>query len=268
MLLYPLSIIGKGFGISCPTDIVSSANDIVLSRWILVWQDTFLSLTYDRPPNLPARRCKPPYSSASENGRSYAESIFNICDIILDLSRVDNYGTGREGILQASWSCKTKLEHVLQDSTPYLTSKTSCTTLRQHLERLALAIHVGYAISRLCYSYLDDNSEITPEQESLCLDCAWRAVQVVESFLDMRRLSANLCRSWAFVHNAVSCAILLKKLNCLELLQDRPQHVEALIKKLTTVLENDKRESSWRDDDSNMRYFGPYTRALAALKDQ
>lgn len=36
------------------------------------------------------------------------------------------------------------------------------------------------------------------------------AAEVVGSFLDMHRLSSNVCRSWAFVHNAVSCAFTLR----------------------------------------------------------
>ncbi|KAJ9295526.1 transcriptional regulator family: Fungal Specific TF [Paecilomyces variotii] len=234
--------------------------------WILVWQDTFLSLTYGRPPNFTSRRCVIPYTPGSESGRSYAESIFNVCDILLDQMLGESSADNDEDALQETLNYRHKLEGVLQDAAPHILDKSHCRSLHQHLERLALNINVGYAISRICRLFLENAAEDTPGIDALFLDYVWRAAQVVECYLDMRRLSAHVCRSWAFVHNAVSCAIMLKSSATSGLLQERSAHIRGLIDRLIVVLEKDAKESSWRDDDTNLRHFGPHTRALAALK--
>ncbi|GAD99121.1 Zn(II)2Cys6 transcription factor [Paecilomyces variotii No. 5] len=235
--------------------------------WILVWQDTFLSLTYDRPPNVMGRRCSIPHAPRSEPGRSYAESIFHVCDIVLDEALKKNSGDSDEDILRTALRCKRRLEGVIPDAAPHMIDKAYCKTLHQHLERLALTFHVGYAICRSCRIYFETAAEDTPGNDSLFLDYSWRAVHVVECFLDLRRLSAHLCRFWAFVHNAVSCAVILKSAVTSGLLQDRSAHIRALIDRLIAILEKDEKESSWLDDDTNVRHFGPHTRALTALKE-
>ncbi|KAL1873679.1 hypothetical protein Plec18167_006196 [Paecilomyces lecythidis] len=235
--------------------------------WILVWQDTFLSLTYDRPPNLMGRRCSIPHAPESGPGRSYAESIFHVCDIVLNETLEKISADNDEDILQTALRCKHKLEDIIPDAAPHMIDKAYCKTLHQHLERLALTVHVGYAISRVCRLYLETAGEDTLGNNSLFLDYAGRAAHVVECFLDMRRLSAHVCRSWAFVHNAVSCAIMLKSVMTRDLLQDRSAHFRALIDRLIAILEKDEKESSWLDDDTNVRHFGPHTRALTALKE-
>lgn len=185
---------------------------------------------------------------------------------MLEKTLEENSVAGDEDALQTTLNYKRRLEGVLQDAAPHMADKAYCKTLHHHLERLALTVHVGYVISRVCRLYLENTSE-DRENDSLYLDYAWRAAQVIECFLDMRRLSAHVCRSWAFVHNAVSCAIMLKSLESSALLRDRSLHIRALIDRLIIILEKDEKESSWLDDDTNVRYFGPHTRALNALKE-
>lgn len=40
-----------------------------------------------------------------------------------------------------------------------------------------------------------------------------------------------------------------------------------LAHRLMTLLESEARASEWYDADTNVRYFGPYSRALKALKE-
>lgn len=80
----------------------------------------------------------------------------------------------------------------------------------------------------------------------------------------MHRLAATVCRSWAFVHNAVSCALTLQSL-----VASGPQNSRAdvLVNRLILVLEREEQQSVWQDTDTNVRYFGPYSRALKALRE-
>jgi hypothetical protein len=176
-------------------------------------------------------------------------------------------------------SFKARFEAVLEDAAPFLQNKLLCRTLQNHLERLALALHIGYAICRMCRLVLDESSglghsnldsdgnvvdDTSSMREFLATGCAWRASKVVESFLDMHRFSSQVCRSWAFVHNVVSCAMTLKHLEESGLRKEGES--EKLVKSLIAVLEKEEARSEWFDEDGNRRCPGPYPRALKALK--
>ncbi|GAB1195213.1 hypothetical protein APSETT444_004468 [Aspergillus pseudonomiae] len=59
--------------------------------WTIVWQDTFLSFTYDRPPSTITMSCPIPYRQQT-GGLSFQESIFTICNILLNKARQETAG--------------------------------------------------------------------------------------------------------------------------------------------------------------------------------
>ncbi|OQE14457.1 hypothetical protein PENFLA_c038G08655 [Penicillium flavigenum] len=231
--------------------------------WMLLWQDTFLSFTYDRPPNINKLSSSIPHDPDAGPGRSFAECVCAICQVLLERARQDNTETPSEKL-----SFKSRMAAIFEDACPFLRDKAHCRSLQDHLERLALSIHICYTICRLCRLVLETASseESSPavDVESIKVECTDCAAQAVESFLDMHRLAATVCRSWAFVHNAVSCALTLQSL-----VASGPQHsrVDVLVNRLIVVLEREEQQSVWQDTDTNVRYFGPYSRALKALRE-
>ncbi|KAF9887016.1 hypothetical protein FE257_010632 [Aspergillus nanangensis] len=228
--------------------------------WSLVWQDTFLSLTYDRPLSTLTMSCPIPYQPNTE-GFTFQECIFTLCHIILEKARQETAGTLHDPA-ESMREYKRQLDSIGDNAAPFLADKTRCISLQNHLERLGLGVHLGYAICRLQRVYL---SGVDPYPTSIAVDCVQRAMHVVECFLDLHRFSAGVCRSWSFVHNAVSCAITLKSLGHIPLEDQRKP--EMLVQRLTTVLEKEEKDSEWCDADTNVRYFGPYSRALKALRE-
>ncbi|KAK3337661.1 Zn(II)2Cys6 transcription factor [Cercophora scortea] len=267
--------------------------------WILVWQDTFLSFTYDRPPNSPytPSALTALSSKTGTEGNSFAESIFAICHIILDWTREETLAGGLESTSPGHYYhrlelYKRRLEGVHHNAQPFLRDKAFCRTLQDHLERLALHIHVTYAICRISRLYLDSAStagggndyETRPvQEETVAMQYIAHATDSVQSFLEIYRLSPNVCRSWAFVHNAVSSALPVKKmmmkvpgrhpgghvegLGVEEVERGTAGRFELLVAQLIGVLEKEEKQSEWHDADTNVRYFGPYSRALRALKE-
>jgi hypothetical protein len=230
---------------------------------MLLWQDAFLSFTYDRPPSTTDSTVGIPYQTATEY--SFADSTISIIKIILDRSREDaNHLFGARRLEHY----RRQLEAVVSNAAPFLRDKKNCKTLQEHLERLALNIHVGYVSCRMYRLYFEHNPSGSSAREPRMLAYSTQAVIVVRSFLDMHRLSANACRASAFIHNVVSSAVALKTL-----MKDIPgaDHVwnadfEACIQRLIEVLEKEQEKSEWTDADTNVRHFGPYSRALTALK--
>ncbi|KAJ5441282.1 Transcription factor [Penicillium cf. griseofulvum] len=231
--------------------------------WMLLWQDTFLSFTYDRPPNINKLSSSIPHDPDAGPGLSFAECVCAICQILLERARQDSTETLSETI-----SFKSRMAAIFEDAVPFLRDKSHCRSLQDHLERLALNIHICYAICRLCRLILDSSSSEAQSPsmdiDSIKMECIDCAAQAVESFLDMHRLAATVCRSWAFVHNAVSCALTLQSL-----VASGPQHTRAgvLVNRLIVVLDREEQQSVWEDTDTNVRYFGPYSRALKALRE-
>ncbi|OQD94884.1 hypothetical protein PENSOL_c023G01911 [Penicillium solitum] len=228
--------------------------------WMLVWQDTFLSFTYDRPPNIIDHSGAIPRAAESETGNAFAECIFSLCQVLLDRSRQENSTT-----VAATLAFKQRIEAIWGSTKPFLMHKSRCRTLQDHLERLALCIHINYGITRLCRLVIEPQASggaaSFADVKELTSECLEYAAEAVRSFLDMHRLAATVCRSWAFVHNAVSCALTLQKLG-----KNRDQ-THSLVSRLIAVLEQEERQSSWEDNDTNHRSFGPYSRASKALRE-
>lgn len=65
------------------------------------------------------------------------------------------------------------------------------------------------------------------------------------------------------MHNAVSCAFTLRSFGA----TGAGCEHESLMGRLISVLQREERMSEWEDADTNVRCFGPYSRALRALMD-
>lgn len=170
---------------------------------------------------------------------------------------------GRES-LTTIMGYKHRVERILDDdfAAPFLRNKARCRTPQQHLDRLAFRIHLSYVLMRLLRLALDTSSpEPNMDTEALKRECAMRATDAIQAFLEVHQLAPAVCRSWAFVHNAVSCAFTLQRLEMSAL------DSELLITKFVGILESEESLSSWVDSDTNVRYYGPYSRALRALKE-
>ncbi|KAJ5536016.1 hypothetical protein N7513_009202 [Penicillium frequentans] len=230
--------------------------------WALLWQDTFLSFTYDRPPSTIKSSGNIPYDpSSNERGNhSFADCVMTLCQIMLGRSQKDEDSESLTTIM----GYKHRVERILDDdfAAPFLRNKARCRTPQQHLERLAFRIHFSYVLMRLLRLALDTSSlEPNRDDEALKRECAMRASDAVQAFLEVHQLAPTVCRSWAFVHNAVSCAFTLQRLGMFAL------DSELLITKFVGILESEESLSSWVDSDTNVRYYGPYSRALRALKE-
>ncbi len=202
--------------------------------------------------------CPIPYTSPStRGGHSFPECIFTICSILL--SR-----TPQASSLQLSLECKRQLSGVTATAAPYLADKSRCASLQDHLERLALGVHLNYSVCRLSRDVLLLGDE---DEAAGTADCVRSGLAAVESFLDLHRFSARVCRSWAFVHSAVSCAITLRGLERRRGVGRLDPRVEGVVGRLIAVLEKEAKESEWCDADTNVRHFGPYSRELKALRE-
>lgn len=238
---------------------------------MLLWQDSFLSFTYDRPPASLYIPGTVPVDNPPGMGTSYATSVFRICQIILERERDETTRPGVVNTVESLLSYKRQLRGVLQEAQPFLRDKTQCTTLQENLERAALHVHIEYLVCRayrLCLE-CDDRSADQALRDSLATEYLSSAAQVVQSFLDMYRLLPAVCRTWAFVHNVASSAIPLKSLASVSppLLENLVERFMPLVQRLIGILENEAKECEWYDADTNVRQYGPCSRVAKALRE-
>ena len=241
------------------------------SRWMLIWQDAFLSLTYDRPPASLYPHGTIPVDGPPGTGDSFATSVFRICQVTLERQEHEVMAPGEIKSVEGLLRYKQQLQAVLQGARPHLVHKARCTTLQENLERAALHVHIGYLVCRtyrLCLDCEDSAADQTL-RDSLAAEYLATATQVVQSFLDIYRLLPAVCRTWAFVHNVASSAIPLKELASVSspLLGDLVGQFKPLIRRLIGVLETEAKECEWYDEESNVRQYGPCSRVAKALRE-
>ena len=220
---------------------------------MLVWQDVILSFTYDRPPAVYAT-CPIPFSNPDEY--SYEECIFSIAKILLNCKVKEMMGPApshAQSMLEARRLC----EEVGQRATAHLQDKAKCTSLANHLERLSLGVHMGYAISRLGRHSQQVWIPGTAD------DCVQWSLRSIENILNIHRYAPGACRNWVLVHNATSCAIMLKEIGAIPGNKEGERKICSLIR----VMEQEEKQSEWCDDDMNQWHAGPFSRALYALRE-
>lgn len=244
---------------------------ICSSRWMLLWQDSFLSFTYDRPPASLYIAGTIPIENPPGMGNSYATSVFRICQIILERERDEMTTPGAVNTVESLLGYKRQLRGVLEEAQPFLRDKAWCTTLQENLTRAALHVHIEYLVCRayrLCLE-CDDKAADQALRDSLATEYLSSAAEVVQSFLDMYRLLPAVCRTWAFVHNVGSSAIPLKSLPSVSrpLLESLVEQFMPLVQRLVGVLDNEAKACEWYDADTNVRQYGPCSRVAKALRE-
>ncbi|CAI4214001.1 unnamed protein product [Parascedosporium putredinis] len=249
--------------------------------WMLIWQDTFLSLTYDRPPANTYTHAPIPADCAEEDsgagpGRTFADCILQLCQVAMERAREDATlppGGGADGNdpVARLHRNKQRLQAVVDSAQSFLVDKARCRSLQEHLERLALDIHLGYMTCRLyrqCLENPDPTVVDQPMRDGLAREYAAHAARVVRSFLDMFRLSSVVCRSWDFVHYVASSCLPPRHLPLVSPLvrEEISRSFRPLVHQLISVLEDEVRKSEWYDADTNVRQYGPYSQVVKALK--
>lgn len=103
----------------------------------------------------------------------FAESVCAICQILRERARQDNTAT-----LTKTLTFKSRMTAIFEDAVPLLRDKPHCRCLQDHLERLALNIHICYTICRLYRLILEtafgEASSPDVDVDSIkveCIDC-------------------------------------------------------------------------------------------------
>ncbi|KAF2083786.1 hypothetical protein K490DRAFT_50828 [Saccharata proteae CBS 121410] len=199
--------------------------------WAILWQDSLLSITYDRASSTSTAEPVPFDTESSPGHRSYMESMYRLCKVGLDI--VSERASSRpHDAIQWIMDRRNEIQDIMLDAADYLRDSRKCRSMRDQLQHWALYLHMSYIMSELCRPAISPafpEHELSRNVRKACIDSL---ANTVEAFLGLQNMTVFASRSWAAVHRALSCALLLGILKEPE----RNERARMLLEKLISVL--------------------------------
>lgn len=247
----------QGLHRTCPSH---TSEEMRLTRkkiwWSVLWQDSLLSITFDRASSTSTNEAVPVSPESSPGNRAYIECMYRLCKIGLDIvSERSLSHTPQETLLRIA-ERRQEIQEIMFDAADYLRDSRKCRSMRNQLEHWALYLHMSYITSELCRPAISPsvtNHDLAKPLRKACVDSL---ANTVEAFLGLQNMTVFASRSWAAVHRSVSCALLLGILKEPE----RNERARMLLEKLISVLT----EITSKVDPTELST--PVTRSMIALR--
>ncbi|KAL4804043.1 hypothetical protein BDV18DRAFT_166241 [Aspergillus unguis] len=178
------------------------------SLWSMtVWQDSLLSLCYDRPPIVSTRGWTP-HVNPEPSGFSYLMLMHSICWIALNIIQIQELPQPEPS---PNLTLLAELDQTYSQAQPHLRQRESCKNLQENLEHLALRMHVSFCVSVLCRPAIRKNPQAGEDPNYITLRARAKESLITASkaFLDFQALSIVPLRTWSMVHTVLSSTLLL-----------------------------------------------------------
>ncbi|KAM3073603.1 hypothetical protein ACMFMG_004512 [Clarireedia jacksonii] len=249
---------------------ITSSDDNDLPRrklwWTIVWQDSLLSLSFDRTPIAVITRCQVPLRpTALTEGFTYTEAMYHLCQRVLDF--VKNDSTNSQPDCDQIIANSIEVENIRQKVVPALRIKEACKTVQDRLQYFAVRLHTSFVVSVLCRPALRRGAHgMDLSQKALIAEkCKQNLTETVRMYLKMHSLSVIPTRSWAFTYHGLSSAVLLGILGETKTDPEVRQLQGELISALSATAAKEQ-PSTVSKSDKDIELSGPLSRALVALK--
>ncbi|KAF2195441.1 hypothetical protein K469DRAFT_722675 [Zopfia rhizophila CBS 207.26] len=225
--------------------------------WALLWQDSLLSISYDRASSTTTIDHTVPLSQHTAPGtRTYVESMYRLCKVGLDIVRERQRPQNSHDALMRITEHRNELQEIMVDAADYLKDSRRCRSMRDQLEHWALYLHISYITSELCRPAISPSTANFDLSKTLRKTCIDSLTNSVEAFLGLQNMTPFATRSWASVHRSLSSALLLGILGE----PSRNERARSLLTNLISVL---------GDVTANVdpaELSAPITRSVAALQ--
>lgn len=198
---------GLGLHQACPPHIPTEK---VFPRsriwWAVIWQDSLLSITYDRNAALDVNTMPMPQHFGPVS--SYHASMYRMCRLSLEIIRDRAKPCAARDHVARINQHREEIQGIMRDAAEHLRDSRQCNTSRETLEHWALYLHTSYAMSELCRPAVSPStsSEIVKSFKPVCIE---NLVNTIEAFLGLNNITFFARQSWAAVHRGLSSALLL-----------------------------------------------------------
>ncbi|KAG8623289.1 hypothetical protein KVT40_008265 [Elsinoe batatas] len=195
----------------CPTDmhpnLKAQRNKI---WWTLMWQDSLLSITYDRA-SFSALVDHSPMADPRHhiNISPFHSAILRVSKVALDVVRDRTKPMTARELFDRITRSRDEINNLLRDCAEHLRDSRKCRSLRESIEHWCLYLHVSYVMSELCRPAISPSTsdpELARAFRQTCLDSL---INTVEAWLGLQNITSYARQSWASVHRALSSALLL-----------------------------------------------------------
>lgn len=223
--------------------------------WVVLWQDSLLSISYDRASSAATVDCPfPPEESPQRGGITFAEAMHRICKVGLDTVRNRVAPQSIEARLSRCVDLREEIQRTQGRAADHLRDLTACRSIKDQSEYWILYLHASYMNSELCRPAISPSTADFDKSQRLRRLCIDNLMNTVEAFLGLANSSPVHTRSWAVVHRALSSALLLGILG--EPL--RNSRAQELLTDLTSVLRT-------MASMTNSELSAPVARSVSAL---
>ncbi|KAF2835129.1 hypothetical protein M501DRAFT_942576 [Patellaria atrata CBS 101060] len=225
--------------------------------WAVLWQDSLLSITYDRAPSTTyTEYSMPVLDSAPPGNKRYSECMYKLAKIGLEIGQERAKPQEPEEMMQRIKEHRHELQDIMLDAAEHLKDSRRCTSFREQLEHWALYLHISYITSELCRPAISPATATYDVSKTLRKTCIDSLINTIEAFCGIQNTTVFASRSWAAVHRALSSALLLGILGE----PARNDRARNLIIDLITILT----DITSTVDPSELS--APITRSVAALQ--
>ncbi|KAF2853934.1 hypothetical protein T440DRAFT_465674 [Plenodomus tracheiphilus IPT5] len=242
----------------CPMS-VPVQQRIVRSKvwWALLWQDSLLSVSYDRASSTTTIDHTVPLSQHTAPGtRTYVESMYRLCKVGLDIVRERQRQQNSHDALIRITEHRNELQEIMIDAADYLKDSRRCRSMRDQLEHWALYLHISYITSELCRPAISPTTAGLDLSKTLRKTCIDSLTNTVEAFLGLQNMTPFATRSWSAVHRSLSSALLLGILGE----HNRNERARGLLQNVIQVL------TDVTKDVDPAELATPITRSVSALE--
>ncbi|KAF2134637.1 hypothetical protein P153DRAFT_362389 [Dothidotthia symphoricarpi CBS 119687] len=225
--------------------------------WALLWQDSLLSVSYDRASSTTTIDHTVPLSQHTAPGtRTYVESMYRLCKVGLDIVRERQRPQNSHDALIRITEHRQELQEIMVDAADYLKDSRRCRSMRDQLEHWALYLHISYITSELCRPAISPSTVGLDLSKTLKKTCIDSLTNTVEAFLGLQNMTPFATRSWAAVHRSLSSALLLGIIGE----QNRNERARNLLQNMIQVL------GDFTKDVDPAELASPITRSVSALE--
>ena len=228
---------------------------LTVLRSRIIWQDSLLSITFDRATSTTAITQWDGSHSSLNGDFPYTVCVLKLSVIALEM--VSERATTAYSHHDVVHAIEDRIQQVLsidQHGAAHLNSLTDCTSMAEYLEHWNWRMHRSYVLSEVCRPMLTKRN--SPENtvrrlRNVCIDAL---AETVSAFVSLHNITTYALMSWAAVYRSLSSALLLGILSKLH-------HTEGV----GATLENFVAVISSISSTNSSEVPAPIGRAVAAL---
>ncbi|RSL82663.1 hypothetical protein CEP52_016905 [Fusarium oligoseptatum] len=205
-------------------------------RLAIVWQDALLSLAFDRPPASHEMDLTSDLPALGQTGSSHvALSYRQAMNWLCHLTPLHTRTRDESSPLLTTSQLLNDFDALESSLSPHLKYRRHCSSIQDIQEHYSLELHRNFTLSTLCRPILSRQIRISlgTNDAATWLNRFQNALKrSVLAFVRLRALSNLATRSWAFVHNGLSSALLLAFTRHLNDSEDFAEIQDHLVKSL------------------------------------